>query len=78
MVKPTEYRLAQHRAARRTAVRRSRRHALPEALVRTQFIEIFHVLAEHPQQLSLAENDHVIEALSPYASKESLAMCVHV
>src|SRR5664280_366033 len=48
------------------------RTPLPDALVRSGTIEVRDIRAQHPPQLALVQNNHVIQALTAKAPKESL------
>src|SRR6266851_2457784 len=54
------------------------RDPLTDPLMRPGDVEVAEsVLLQHAQQVALAQDDHVVEALAPDAPKESLAGRVH-
>ncbi len=48
-------------------------NSLVDALMRPSTVEILHVLAQHTSQMSLTDDHHVVEAVAPNASEQSLA-----
>src|SRR5687768_7405045 len=58
---------------RRRNCRRSQRCALADALVRPRAVKVADVLRQHAPEVSLAEDEDVIEALPPDAAQEPLA-----
>ena len=78
MMEPTEYRARHDRTVYGARVCRGSGDGLSQPLVRSIFVEIRRVLTKHSEQMSLAQNDHVIQALPPRAPKESLAKRIHV
>jgi hypothetical protein len=59
-------------------VRGAHRNCLVDALMRSAFIEVVHVLSENAPQVSFTENQNVIEALSSEAAEEPFYARVHV
>src|SRR5688572_7652756 len=49
------------------------RDELADSLVRPALIEVANVLHENLEQVTLAEDEHVIEALAAYAAQKALA-----
>jgi hypothetical protein len=49
--------------------RRSDRHELTDALMRTGLVEVATVFDEHLEQVRLIENEKVVETFAPYAAK---------
>ena len=76
---------AQHRARHDRATRRRvigqpplARDALADRLVRTASVEVSHPFGQYPPQVILAEDQHVVEALSAEAAEEALAAGIQV
>ena len=63
--------------AERLASRDLSRSALSQPLMRTRFDEVTDVLYQDALQVLLAENEDVVEALSPDGAEEALADGVH-
>ncbi len=52
--------------------RRSGRHELTDALMRTGLVEVATVFDEHLEQVPLIENEKLVEAFAPYAAEQAL------
>ena len=57
---------------------RTLRDRLADSLVRSALIVVVDVLAEHPAQVLLAEQQNMVEALAPQTADQPLADRVHV
>ena len=55
------------------ALLQCRGEALLQALMRPGMVEVRHVLAQHPPQVPLAQDQQVVKALAAHAPEEALA-----
>ena len=62
---------------KRLAVLHLRRGQLPQPLMGPRFHEVADVVCQDAPQVLLAENEDVVEALSPYGPKEAFTDGVH-
>ena len=76
VMQAVEHRACGHRAAFRGSGRAPCRDELADSLVSPGLVEIANVVDENLEQVTLAEDEHVIEALAAHAAQEPLTESV--